>query len=176
MGKLKKHIKINKIDDLINIKINTNVYSKKVIYTTCYALTDKIYVHLKSNPNSEFEVELKPKHEQNLEKLALEFENELIKYAFYEKQHNDNLALKILMLKKILILADPEARFYIDQQYKEELDKIKPLINNEPTFDFEDEPDDDFLDDPEGIAIPWEEKYGKKNEKKSNKKNQTKKK
>jgi His-Xaa-Ser system protein HxsD len=177
---IKSNIKINKSENSVIVTIDTNIYNINVIYTTCYALIDKIYVHISGNPESELLIELKPKDNYNLEKLGNEFENELIKYAFYQKQHNESIGLKSLMLKRILALTDNNVQTYIDKSIKEKIEKDTELINNNILPNFDDELDDNFFDDPEGIAIPWEEKYGKKeNEKKhkksKNNKNKTKK-
>jgi His-Xaa-Ser system protein HxsD len=177
---IQSSIKINKSENSVVVIIDPNIYNINIIYTTCYALIDKVYVHITGNPEFELTIELKPKENSDLEKLGKEFENELIKYAFYQKQHNETIGLKVLMLKRILALTDNNVQTYIDENIKEKIEKETELINNNILPKFDDELNDDFFDDPEGIAIPWEEKYGKKQndkkrEKSKNKKTKTKK-
>lgn len=176
MNNFQKKIKINKKENYIEIIIDPCIYNINVIYTACYALIDKVYVHMYGDPEFEITVELKPKEKYNLKKLAMEFENELIKYAFYQKQHNENIGVKVLMLKRILALTDLQAETYVDNNIKKKLEKDTELIKNNLLDNHDDELDDDFFDDPEGISIPWEKKYGKKHNDKKAKNKEIKKK
>jgi len=154
----KLNLEINKEEGVVLTKINPKIYSLSVIYTTCYVFVDKAYVHIDGEPEKEITIELKPKKETNLEEFAREFENELIKNAFYNKQHKESLGVKTLLLKRILAMPDKIAELYVHDKVKDKIDKELELIEQE--LESEDL-DDDLFDDPEGIAIPWEEKYGK---------------
>jgi len=161
MGSAQSNIEVNSQENLVLSKINPKIYNMSVVLTTCYVMIDKAYIHIDGDPEKEIIVELRPKKEYDLEKMAREFEDELVKNAFYNKQHKETLSIKTLMLKRILAMPDKIAEVYVENKMKDKIDQELELINEEMS---EEDLDDDFFDDPEGIAIPWEEKYGKKSE------------
>ena len=152
------NLEIKREEGVVLTKINPKIYNLSVIYTTCYVFVDKAYIHIDGDPEKEISIELKPKKDSNLDELRREFENELIKNAFYNKQHKESLGVKTLLLKRILAMPDKIAELYVHEKIKDKIDEELELIEQE--LENEDL-DDDLFDDPEGIAIPWEEKYGK---------------
>jgi His-Xaa-Ser system protein HxsD len=154
----------NKKDNAVYVTIDPKIYSMSVIYTACYVLIDRAYVHIEGLPEYEIKVELRPKETYSLEKLGKEFENELVKHAFFQKQHNEALGVKVLMLKRILAMSDDFAEIYADKGVSDKLQKADAILNEKEKMSVPktEEIEEDFWDDPEGIAIPWEEKYGKK--------------
>lgn len=188
MGEETSNLNISKTNNSIKICLNTKIYPINVIYAACYSLLDQVYVHIDGNPTSEMIIELEPKIKSNLEQLSKEFENEIIKHAFYNAQNKDSTGTKILMLKRILAMPDTYAQINVPEEELGRIQEKSDFINNikkdeqslndddiediavpwEEKYGKEDTDkppedlnDDDFLDDPEGIAIPWEEKYGK---------------
>lgn len=164
------NITINEAECTVFVRVNPKVFSLGVVYATCYLFTDKHYVHLDGDPQKEITIELAPKDTSSknaaaLASLAKEFENELLKHGFYNMQHTESLALKTIMLKRILSMPDSIAEVYVGKPMKEKVDKEVKLLDNDPIENMLKE-EDPSIDDPEGIAIPWEEKYGKQNDKK----------
>lgn len=152
------NLEIKREEGIVLTKINPKIYNLSVIYTTCYVFVDRAYVHIDGDPEKKILIELKPKKDSNLDELGREFENELIKNAFYNKQHKESLGVKTLLLKRILAMPDKIAELYVHDKVRDKIDQELELIEQE--LENEDL-DDDLFDDPEGIAIPWEEKYGK---------------
>lgn len=152
------NLEIKREEGVVLTKINPKIYNLSVIYTTCYVFVDKAYIHIDGDPEKEISIELKPKKDSNLDELRREFENELIKNAFYNKQHKESLGVKTLLLKRILAMPDKIAELYVHEKIKDKIDEELELIEQELKNE---DLDDDLFDDPEGIAIPWEEKYGK---------------
>ncbi len=126
-------------DDLVILSINPKVYPLDVIYSAAYVFLDRAYILLDGDPEKEILVELKPKNEEDLEKLGRDFNNELVSYADYKKRSENTKKIREILLQRALITNDPSI---IEDSNVEE--------------------DEDYLEDPEGIAIPWEEKYGAK--------------
>jgi His-Xaa-Ser system protein HxsD len=141
---MQKNVMIDGKEKVCIVSINTKMFQLDVIYAASYVFIDRAYVILDSNSKGIVKVMLKPKKEEDLEKLGLEFDNELIKYAFYKKTSEKNKAVKEAIMQRALITNDPSI-FEEDALFDEDLDKL--------------------FDDPEGIAIPWEEKHNKKSKK-----------
>lgn len=141
------NIKIEK--DSVVLIINPKIYPLSTIYSASYVFLDRAYVLLDGNPEKEVIVKLKPKQKQDLKKLGMEFFNELINYADYQKRAEQTKNIRETILQRALLTNDPS--FIESAQDKEIAEELE----------------DEELDDPEGIAIPWEEKYGKKNKNKA---------
>ena len=136
------------------LSVNPRVYPLEAVYSAAYVFLDKAYMLLDGDPKKEILVELKPKSKEDLKKLGLEFFNELINYADYQKRAKQTKEIRETILQRALITNDPSM-----VQDNEKFDGILKEL----------EDDDDYLDDPEGIAVPWEEKYGNKSKKDKNK-------
>jgi len=195
MGENTSNLNISTNNDCIEIKLDPKIYPIKVIYAACYSLLEKIYVHIDGDPLSTITVILEPKIKTNLEELSKEFENEIIKHAFYNSQNKDSTGTKILMLKRILAMSDTYSEINVPEEEVKKIQEKSDFINNvkedkqsleeddindiavpweekygkesdnKNSKPSEDLDNEDFLDDPEGIAIPWEEKYGKEEDK-----------
>lgn len=148
---MRDNIEVTK--DSVILSINPKLYALETVYSAAYVFLDRAYVLLDGDPKKEIIVKLKSKKKEDLEKLGLEFLNELINYSDYQKRSEQTKKIREILLQRALITNDPS----IIQADKEFNDEIEGLDD-----------DEDFLDDPEGIAIPWEEKYGKKSKKGKN--------
>lgn len=150
-GKVQKGISntsIDKEENCVVLSINTKIYPLDVVYSAAYIFIDRAYILLDGDPKNKVTVELRPKQKsQDLEKLGMDFNNELLNYAFYKTQSEKNKDIRTTLIQAALLANEPRAADTEDNDILDELD------------------DDDFLDDPEGIAIPWEEKYGKEKKK-----------
>jgi His-Xaa-Ser system protein HxsD len=135
-----KNIKINEKEGSCLVSVNTKLYPLDVVYSAAYVFIDRAYIVLEGDKNT-VKVMLKPKNSYDLEKLGLEFNNELLNYAFHKQKNDKTKAVREAIMQRALITNDPS------------------IIDDDALFD---EELDEIFDDPEGIAIPWEEKYGKK--------------
>jgi len=131
-----ENIKLAK--DSVELVINPKVYSLDVVYSAAYVFLDKAYVLLDGDPKKKIIVKLKPKKETDLEKLGLEFMNELVNYADYSKRAEKTKSLREFILKRALLTND------IIENPKEEFDAIAKGLEKE--------------DGLEGISLPWEKK------------------
>lgn len=155
--KFEPNTKINKKKNSVFIFVNPKIYPLDVIYSAAYVFLDKTYILLDGNPKEKIMIELKPKEKYDLEKLAREFCNELLNYAFYKEQAVRNAPLREKIIQRALITSELSTEQPILKELKEE--KI-------PEFEATDA---DWREDPKGIAIPWEKKYDRKAKNKSKK-------
>jgi His-Xaa-Ser system protein HxsD len=147
-----KSIEIDSNENLLKVLINPNIYPLDVIYAASYVFIDNVYVIIEGDLKKEIRVILKPKEKYDLEKLGMEFNNELLNYAVYKEKSTKNKGIREAIMQRALVTNDPTL---IEGNEDDKLDKDL------------DEDIEEFLDDPEGIAIPWEDKYGKEVKKKT---------
>jgi His-Xaa-Ser system protein HxsD len=141
------NIKIEK--DSVVLTINPKIYPLSTIYSAAYVFLDRAYVLLDGEPEKSVIVRLKPKQKEDFEKLGMEFFNELVNYADYQKRAEQTKAIRGIILQRALLTNDPSL---IEPAQDKEIENLAEELEDE-------------LDDPEGIAVPWEEKYGKKKNK-----------
>lgn len=132
------NFEIDKNEKLVRVSINPKIFSLSMIYSACYIFIDQAYAIIDGDPEDEIIVELVPKKEYDLDKLRLEFSNELLNFAVYETRSKKNASIRGTLLKRALLTNEVET-------------STRETV--------------EFIDDPEGISIPWEEKYGKKSRK-----------
>jgi len=137
-------------NNLLELRLNSKVYSLGAIYSACYVFIDKAYLFLDGDPKKEIIVTMKGKKKlskKQLEGLAGEFFNELLSAVLRINLAQHNKKIRQYIVERALVSAAGE----------ENLDESAS-----------------HLDDPLGIAVPWEEKYSKKtknsNEEEKNKK------
>ncbi len=145
-----KTIEIDKERGICLISINPEIYPLDVVYSAAYVFIDKAYVILDGNPKKEIKVTLKPKEDCDLDKIGMEFGNELLNYAVYKEQSSKNKGIREAIMQRALVTNDLS------------------IVGDDELFndDFGEKEMEDYLEDPEGIAIPWEEKYNKNNKEK----------
>lgn len=151
----KSNLELKNKGNLVLVSVNPKIYPLDVVYSAAYVFLDRAYILLDGDPRKSITVELKPKEKYNLEKLGMEFNNELLNYAQYKKQAELNKEIRQILLQRALLTNDASSLQKSDSNEEEDL-SLDDL--------------DDDLEDPEGIAIPWEKKYGKKAKTKSKKK------
>lgn len=122
-----KKFEIDNTDKSVFIKVNPKIYPLEVIYSAAYMFLDRAYVVIDGDPQSEVIVQIKAKGKEDLKKIALEFENELVNYAVYVVQ-----AARTDEIRKTII------------------QKALGVVESQP-----EEVDDEPIDDPLGIAKPW---------------------
>ena len=153
------NLEINKKDNYVLISVNPKIYPVDVVLSSAYIFTDSCYVLVDGDPNEEIIVELRPKKEEDIEKIGRDFNNELVNYANYAVQAIKNSRLREAILNRVLLTnsvqAGDEFNEIAPQQPPEPFEEGDKVLTNEP---------DEAIDDPLEIAKPWEEKYGKKDE------------
>lgn len=143
-------------DDRVVVSVNPKIYSLEVIQSAAYVFLDKVYVIVDGDPESEIFVELRPKENTDLEKLGLEFNNELVNYAVYDIQSKRNKEVRDAIVNRVFLSHDGSYFPEEDQPQKvqqqcdcksELTDDEKELLKDDNIIGFE--------DDPLGIAEPW---------------------
>lgn len=130
----------------VSFTLKKALYSKSVLFRTCYTFVDRFYLFLDEKSDDEWEVTLKPKNDTksgNPEECEGEFRNELITEGLREELLENTRKIKEIIVARALYGADDTS--FIETASQQEYS------------DMEDEMDD-YLEDPLGIAVPWEEK------------------
>ena len=99
--------KIDIKDGFVVLEINPKVYDLEVIYSAAYVFLDNTYVLLDGDPETNIIVKLKPKEEQDLEKLGMEFFNELVNHTDYKNRAEKAKGITEMILQRALITNDP---------------------------------------------------------------------
>jgi len=90
-------------DGSIFFSVNPKIYPMDVIFSAAYVFTDKNYIILDGNPEEEIVVEIKPKEKvEDMGKIAMEFNNELVNYGAYAVQAARNAHLRHIIMQKVL--------------------------------------------------------------------------
>jgi len=135
---LSENIKLDKDKGQAIVFINPNIYSLEVVYSAAYVFLDKAYFILDGDPKEKIQVIIKPKNKDiDLEKLVLDFNNELINYSVYVIQAARKQPIREAIIKRALATNIGSELSFIEE------------IEEEPASE------EDWIDDPEGIAKPW---------------------
>ena len=115
-----------KVDDWIKVPVNLKVYPLQSIHSSGYAFMDRAHVRLEEEKKGVVAVWLKPKNDkQDLQKLALEFSDELLNYAHYFSSLKVNADNMKVLLQRALFSASPA--FVKEAEEKEIENLIKEL-------------------------------------------------
>lgn len=133
----------NKISTMLGkneiiFEINTKIYSKEVIYKTCYVFIDKVFIYLDVIKNGFIEVSLKGKQDLNkeqLENLKGEFFNELLNILLRENLSKRNQKIVEYIVSGAITASLPKKEeknesFDLDQEI-ENLKRELELIDGE---------------------------------------------
>ena len=100
--------KFEKADDWIKVPVNLKVYPLQSVHSSGYAFMDRAHVRLEEEKKDLVAVWLKAKNEtQDLQKLALEFSDELLNYAHYFSSLKTNAENMKVLLQRALFSASP---------------------------------------------------------------------
>ena len=100
--------KFAKQDDWIKVPVDLKVYPMQSIHSAGYVFMDRAHVRIEEEKKNLVAVWLKPKKEtQDLEKLALEFSDELLNYAHYFSSLKTNAENMKTLLQRALFSASP---------------------------------------------------------------------
>ncbi len=98
-----KNIELKPKENTAVISVNPKVFALEVIYAASYVLLDRAYFILDGNPEEEIKVLMRPKKKlkkNELEELALKFQDELINYSVYVVQAARNQAVREAIIKR----------------------------------------------------------------------------
>jgi hypothetical protein len=100
--------KFEKVDDWIKVPVDLRVYPLQSVHSSGYAFMDRAHVRLEEEKKDLVAVWLKPKNDtQDLQKLALEFSDELLNYAHYFSSLKINAENMKILLQRALFSASP---------------------------------------------------------------------
>jgi len=95
-------------DHWVKVPVNLKVYPLQSIHSSGYAFMDRAHVRLEEEKKDVVAVWLKPKNDkQDLQKLALEFSDELLNYAHYFSSLKANAENMKVLLQRALFSASP---------------------------------------------------------------------
>ena len=115
-----------KADDWVKVPVNLKVYPLQSVHSAGYAFMDRAHVRLEEDKKDQIAVWLKPKNDkQGLQKLALEYSDELLNYAHYFSSLKVNAENMKVLLQRALFSASPS--IVKEAEEKEIEDLIKEL-------------------------------------------------
>ncbi|MFQ5620722.1 MAG: His-Xaa-Ser system protein HxsD [Candidatus Nanoarchaeia archaeon] len=88
------------------MSVNPKLYPLDVIYAASYVFIDKCYIILDGHPDQEVMIELKPKEEQDIQKLGYEFYNELLSYALYKSRSKKSQNIREAIVQRAILTAE----------------------------------------------------------------------
>ena len=119
-------------DGELILKVNPKIYPLERIYATAYVFLDKYYFIFDGDKEKEVILRVKPKNpEQNMEKFAYDFFEEMLSITNYFNQLEKNKDVINLVVKRALfsLIPDPE-----NKELEEEFDRLhketKTLADN----------------------------------------------
>lgn len=100
--------KFEKVDDWVMVPVDLKVYPLQSIHSAGYAFMERAHVRLEEEKKGIVSVWLKPKKDkQDLQKLALDFSDELLNYAHYFSSLKANAENMKVLLQRALFSASP---------------------------------------------------------------------
>lgn len=99
---LRDNIEMQDDKKRVLVHINPKIYSMDVIFSAAYVFIDRAYVVIDGDPEKIVTVLLRSKDDEDLEKLARDFNEELINYSFYKEKANVNMPLRAAIVQKAL--------------------------------------------------------------------------
>ncbi len=117
--------KIKTKKDHAELRVNSKIYSKETIFSVGYVLLDRVYILLDCDKDDIIVYLYPQKKDADLQKLSLEFCNELLNYAHYFSRLKNNAEAIKLIMQRALFSAAPS--LVQEAEEKEIEDLIKEL-------------------------------------------------
>ena len=96
-------VKFEIADGWIKVPVDLKVYPLQSVHSSGYAFMDRAHVRLEQEKKDVLAVWLKPKNDaQDLQKLTLEFSDELLNYAHYFSSLKINAENMKILLQRAL--------------------------------------------------------------------------
>jgi len=100
--------KFEELDDWIKVPVDLKVYPLQAIHSSGHAFMDRAHIRLEEEKKDLIAVWLKSKNDaKDLQKLALEFSDELLNYAHYFSSLKVNAENMKILLQRALFSASP---------------------------------------------------------------------
>ena len=113
--------KIEITEEYAELRLNSEIYSKEVIFAVGYVLLDKAYILL-DKEKDEFIVFLYSQEKgADLNQLAMEFSNELVNYGHYFSRAKNNSEAITQIMQRALFSAAPSLVQEAEEQEIEDL-------------------------------------------------------
>lgn len=121
---------IKKYKGGVKLTVNPKVYPLSTIYSAGYVFLDRAYIYLDKDSKAKVTVWLFPKSKkENLDKLGMEFYNELLNYAHYFGRIKANSDIIKMIMQRALFSANPSFLSEVEDRKVEDL--IKELDKEE---------------------------------------------
>ncbi|MCK4881404.1 MAG: hypothetical protein KAS92_00095 [Candidatus Omnitrophica bacterium] len=130
--------KIKITDDYAELRINSKIYSKEILFAVGYVFLDKVYILLDGEKDNIIVYLYPQKKSANLKTLSLEFCNEMINYGHYfSRSENNAEAIKTIMQRALFSAAPSLVQ---EAEEKEIEDLIRELEEDEDAQSQENSP------------------------------------
>jgi len=103
MGGGLTNLEIDEKEGYVLISVNPKIYPVDVVLSAAYLFTEKNYVLLDGDPKDEIVVEIRPKEKDDLKRIGMEFNNELIEYANYAVSTIKNEKLREAIIQRVML-------------------------------------------------------------------------
>ncbi len=101
-----KFIKVCK--NSVKLTVDSKIYPLSTIYSAGYAFLDKGYIYLDKGEKGKIDIWIFPKNKnKKLDKLGMDFYNELLNYAHYFDRVKENSESIKLIMQRALFSAAP---------------------------------------------------------------------
>lgn len=115
---------LTKEKDWLKLIIDPKVYPLSTIYSAGYVFLDRVYIYLDMDDKGKVNVWLLSKNrKENLNKLGMDFYNELFNYAHYYSRIKANAEVIKMIMQRALFSVNPSILADTDDR------KIDELIN-----------------------------------------------
>jgi His-Xaa-Ser system protein HxsD len=113
-----------KDDGWLKLTLDLKVYPLSTIYSAGYVFLDRAYIHLDMGGKGKVEIRLLPKNKKvNLNRLGMDFYNELLNYAHYHSRIKANTEVIKMIMQRALFSVNPSVLADTDDR------KVDKLIN-----------------------------------------------
>ena len=97
------NMELNEAQNYVLVSINPKIYPLSVVFSAAYIMLDRAYTVIDGDPEKEIVVTLRPKEQaMKLERLARDFNDELINYAVHLEQSKRTQKMREEFIKKAL--------------------------------------------------------------------------
>lgn len=126
------------------LKINSKIYSKEIVYSAIYVFLEDAYFLLDGDPEAEITVKIFEKNGKNPEEIKMELMNEMINYGSYFSKLKANKEIVKTIMERALFSANhslieeaeekevQDLLKELDQEESNELKEVIEELKNDP--------------------------------------------
>ncbi len=85
-----------------SMNINPEMFSLEIVYSAAYVFLDHAYFSFDGDPEENIKINIKAKKGEDIEKIAGEFQNELVNYAVYVQESKRNEDVRSAIVERAL--------------------------------------------------------------------------